>query len=260
MSVPIPGGSNAELPSVSLLFILHLAVQVGLIVHVIKTGRNTAWIIAIAFLPVVGWIAYAVVEVLPSILGGRTARRARSGVQRMIDPDRDLRRASAEVQISGNVDARRRLGEELLERGQFAEASEVYEGALKGIFEQDATLLLGLARAQFGKEAFAEARATLERLRHHNPEYQSPDAQLLYARALEALGALEEAESAYAAAAAGYPGAEARLRYALLLKRRGKTEEGRRLLQDLLDGAKLGPSHYRRAQAQWLDIARRELR
>jgi hypothetical protein len=245
---------------VSLFVILTLVVQVGLIVHVIKTGRNTAWIIAIAFLPVVGWIAYAVVEVLPSILGGRSARRARSSVQRMIDPDRDLRRASAEVQISGNVDARRRLGEELLERGQFAAAVEVYEGGLKGIFEHDSALLLGLARAQFGKQAFAPARATLERLQHHNPEYRSPDAQLLYARALEALGALEEAESAYAGAAAGYPGAEARLRYALLLKRRGKTEEAQRFLEDLLDGAKLGPAHYRRAQAQWLDIARRELR
>ena len=43
----------------------------------------------------------------------------RSGVQRMIDPDRDLRRASAEVEISGNVDARRRLAEELFERGQY---------------------------------------------------------------------------------------------------------------------------------------------
>jgi hypothetical protein len=244
---------------VSLIFILTLAVQVGLIVHVIKTGRNTAWILAIAFLPVVGWVAYAVVEVLPSILSGRTARRARSGMRRVIDPDRDLRRAMAEVQISGNVDARRRLGEELLERRQFAEAAEVYQGGLKGIFEHDSTLLLGLARAQFGRDAFAEARATLERLRQHNPEYKSPDVELLYARTLEALGALAEAEGAYAGAAAGYPGAEARLRYALLLKRRGKTEEGRHLLQDLLDGAKLGPAHYRRAQAQWLDIARREL-
>jgi hypothetical protein len=245
---------------VSWLFIVTLAVQVGLIVHVIKTGRNTAWIIAIAFLPVVGWIAYAVVEVLPSILGGRTARRARSSVQRMIDPDRDLRRATAEVQISGNVDARRRLAEELLERGQFVEAAEVYEGGLKGIFEHDSTLLHGLAQAQFGSGAFTQARATLERLQQHNPEYRSPEAKLLYARALEALGALEEAETSYAAAAAGFPGAEARLRYALLLKRRGKSEEARRLLEDLLDGAKLGPAHYRRAQAQWLDIARRELR
>jgi hypothetical protein len=242
-----------------LFLILSLAIQAGLIVHVIKTGRNMLWIWAIALLPLAGPIAYIAVEILPEFFGGRAARRAKSGMQRMIDPDRNLRRASAEVEISGNVDARRRLAEELLERGQFDAAAEVYLGGLKGIFEHDPTLLMGLARAQFGRKDFAAARTTLERLRQNNPDFKSMDADLLYARTLDALDALEEAERAYAEVAAGYPGAEARLRYALLLKRRGKVEEAQLILKDLLDSAKLGPAHYRRAQGQWLDLARREL-
>jgi hypothetical protein len=242
-----------------LISILAIAVQVGLIVHVIKTGRSMIWILALGLLPLVGSIAYVVVEILPEMLGGKTARRAKSGVQRMMDPDRDLRRASAEVEISGNVDARRRLAEELLERSQFDAAIDVFQGGLKGIFEHDPTLLVGLARAQFGKQDYAAARTTLERLTQHNPDFKSADAQLLYARTLEALNALEEAEQAYAALAPGFPGAEARLRYGLLLKRRGKLPEAQRVLKDLLDGAKLGPAHYRRAQAEWLERARREL-
>jgi hypothetical protein len=242
-----------------LIPILSIAVQVGLIVHVIKTGRNTLWIMALAFLPVVGSLAYVVAELLPDLMGGRTARRAKSGMQRMMDPDRDLRRASAEVEISGNVDARRRLAEELLERSQFDAAIDVYQGGLRGIFEHDPTLLLGLARAQFGKQDFAAARAALERLTQHNPDFKSADAQLLYARTLEAQDALDEAEHVYETLAPGFPGAEARLRYGLLLKRRGKTPQAQSVLKDLLDGAKLGPAHYRRAQAEWLERARREL-
>ncbi|MGO9512218.1 MAG: tetratricopeptide repeat protein [Steroidobacteraceae bacterium] len=243
----------------SLIVVLSLAVQAALIVHVIKTGRNSLWIWAIALLPPVGPIAYVAVEILPELVGGRTARRARAGMQRMIDPDRELRRASVEVEISGNVDARRRLAEELLDRNQYDAAIEIYEGGLKGVFEHDPTLLLGLARAQFAKNNFAAARVAMERLIQHNPEFKSADGQLLYARTLEAQDALDEAEHEYAAVAPGYPGAEARFRYALLLKRRGKLEEARGILKDLLDGAKLGPAHYRRAQAQWLDRARREL-
>ena len=242
-----------------LIPILSIVVQAALIVHVIKTGRNMLWIWAIALLPLVGSAAYAAAEILPELMGGRTARRARSGVQRMIDPDRTLRRASAEVEISGNVDARRRLAEELLDRGQYDDAADAYQGGLKGIFEHDPPLLLGMARAQFGKQDYAAARAALERLTQHNPDFKSPDAQLLYARTLEAQDALEEAEQAYAAVAPGYPGAEARLRYGVLLKRRGKTQEAHRVLKDLLDGAQLGPAHYRRAQAEWLERARREL-
>ena len=236
-----------------------MLIQAALIVHVIRTGRNTLWIFAIGLLPGVGSLAYLIAEVLPDLLGGRTARRARSGVQRMIDPNRDLRRAAAEVEISGNVDARRRLGEELFERGQFDEAVEVYRGGLKGVFEFDPTLLLGVAQALFGKQDFAAARAALESLARHNPDFKSADAQLLYARTLEAEEALDEAERQYALIAPAFPGAEARLRYGLLLKRRGKPAEAQRVLKDLLDGAKLGPAHYRRAQAQWLDRARREL-
>jgi hypothetical protein len=239
--------------------ILSLLIQAALIIHVIKTGRNTLWILAIGLLPGIGSLAYVIAEVLPELFGGRTARRAKTGMQRMIDPNRDLRRAAAEVEISGNVDARRRLGEELYERSQFEEAIDVFRGGLKGIFEHDPTLLLGLAKAQFGKGDYAGARSTLEGLSQHNPDFKSADAHLLYARTLEAQDSLEDAEREYALIAPGYPGAEARLRYGLLLKKRGKLQEAQRVLKDLLDGAKLGPAHYRRAQSEWLDRARREL-
>jgi hypothetical protein len=239
--------------------ILSILIQAALIVHVIKTGRNQLWIWAIALLPGIGALAYVAAEVLPELFGGRSARRATASVRRMLDPDRELRRASAEVEISGNVDARRRLAEELFERSQYDRAIDVYRGGLKGIFEHDPTLLLGLARAQFAKQDFAAARGTLELLTRQNPDFKSADAQLLYARTLDAQNALDDAEREYAALAPGYPGAEARFRYGLLLKRRGKLQEAQRVLKDLLDGSRLSPAHYRRAQAEWLERARREL-
>ncbi len=242
--------------------VLSLIVQVALIVHVIRTGRNMLWILAIALLPMAGSLAYAIVEILPEFAGagrGGGAGRARKSMLRIFDPDRNLRRASAEVEISGNVDARRRLAEELYDRGQYDRVIEVCKAGLAGIFEHEPTLLLELARAQFAKQDFAAARDSLERLARHNPEFKSTAGRLLYARALEESGALEQAESEYAAIAPDYPGAEARLRYGLILKRRGKTADARRVFGDLLASAKIAPAHYRRAQAQWLAIARREM-
>lgn len=243
----------------SLIFILTLALQAALIVHVIKTGRNNLWIWAIALLPAAGSLAYVVVEILPGVFGGRTARRTRAGVQRLIDPDRDLRQAAAAVEFSGNVDARLRLAEQLRARGQYAQAISVYEAGLTGIFVHDPSLLLGLAHAQFAAGEHAAARDSLERLWRHDATFQSADGRLLYAQVLEATQDLDAAEDEYAAVAPGYPGAEARLRQALFLKRRGKIEEARRILKDLLAGAQLGPVHYRKAQAEWLQKARREL-
>jgi len=243
-----------------IFFILSLALQAALIVHVIRTGRNTLWIWAIALLPAAGPLAYIVVELLPGLYGSGAARRASRRMRRMIDPDQGLREARAAVEMSGNVDARRRLGEQLFQRGDFERAIAVYTEGLRGVFEHDPTLLQGLAQAQFAASRYAAARSSLERLREHAAGLVPPDVGLLYARALEASGELDLAAKEYAAIAPGYPGAEARLRQAQLLKRTGKPQEAAQLLRELLRTAELAPPHYRKAQAGWLDSAARELR
>ena len=242
-----------------IFLVLSLAIQVALIIHVIRTGRNQLWILAIALLPGAGWLAYIIAEILPGMLGSRGARRASRQVRRLIDPDRDLREASAAVEFSGNVDARRRLGEQLYQRGDHAQAVEVYAGGLRGVFEHDPTLLAGLARAQFAAGDFSAARSTLERLAAHNPAAVSPETGLLYARALEDSGDTAAALAQYAVISPGFPGAEARLRHALLVRKTGDAAEASRMLRELLRAAELAPAHYRRAQAQWLERAAREV-
>lgn len=245
---------------VSPYLIISLAIQAALIAHCIRSGRNFLWIWAIALIPLAGPLAYVVVELLPALLRGESARRARRGVQRAIDPDRDLRQASAQVAMSGDVDSRKRLGEQLFGRGQYEEAAQAFAGGLTGIFEHDPTLLMGLARCQFARGEFGAARSSLDRLIKHNPEFRSAEGHLLYARALEEEGNTTQALQEYAVLDGSYPGAEARLRHGLLLKRLGRDEEAQRVLKELLDSAQIAPRHYRKAQAQWLDRAARELR
>ncbi|HZF25373.1 MAG TPA: tetratricopeptide repeat protein [Steroidobacteraceae bacterium] len=242
-----------------LYLIVSLAIQVGLIVHVIRTGRNSLWIWAIALIPVAGPIAYIIAEVLPDLFRSRAARRATAAVRRSLDPERELRRYSSEVKISGNLDSRRRYAEELTSHGQFDAAIEAYRAALSGLYEHDPQLLLGLARAQFGKTDFAAARDTLDRLIKQNPDFKSADGHLLYARSLESEGDLDKALEEYRALATYYPGAEARVRHGQLLKRRGDADGAHRVFSELLDSAQLAPAHYRKAQREWLDLARREL-
>ncbi|MBS0614142.1 MAG: tetratricopeptide repeat protein [Proteobacteria bacterium] len=243
----------------SAYLIVSLLIQAALIAHCIRSGRNFLWIWAIALIPLAGPLAYIVVELLPALLRGETARRARKGMRRAIDPDKELRQASAQAAMSGDVDSRKRLGEQLFDRGQFAQSAQAFAGGLTGIFEHDPTLLMGLARCQFAQGQFAAARASLDRLIEHNPDFKSTEGHLLYARSLEQEGEAERALQEYAVLEGSYPGAEARLRYGLLLKRLGRTEDARRVLKELLDSAQLAPRHYRKAQARWLEWAAREL-
>jgi len=239
--------------------VIMFALQVALIVHVIRTGRNSLWIWAIALIPLAGSIAYVIVEVLPGLVRSRGAQRATAAVRRTLDPHRDLRRYSNEVKVSGNIDSRRRYADELTAHGEFDAAIEAYRGALSGLYEHDPQLLLGLARAEFAKGDARAARETLDRLIRENPDFKSADGHLLYARALEGEGNLDKALEEYRVLSGYYPGAEARVRYGQLLKRRGDLEGAHRVFQELLDSAQVAPAHYRRVQREWLELARREL-
>jgi hypothetical protein len=56
-----------------LIFIGSLLVQVLLIIHCVKTGRNQLWIWVLALLSLPGAIAYIAVEIVPELLGSRGA-------------------------------------------------------------------------------------------------------------------------------------------------------------------------------------------
>ncbi|TLY75691.1 MAG: tetratricopeptide repeat protein [Gammaproteobacteria bacterium] len=244
-----------------LFLILSLLVQAAFIVHVIKTGRNQLWIwvLIIPGLALAGILAYLVVEILPALFRSRAAQRAGRGLRKAIDPERDLRRYESEVRVADNVASRQRYAEELVRRERYDEAIAQYREALTGLYEHDPNLMLGLAQAQFGKGEASAARATLDELIRHNPDFRSPTGHLLYARALEAEGNVPKALEEYAVLAPSYPGAEASVRYAQLLKAQGRVAEAQKVVRELLEQARIAPGHYRRAQRSWLDAAQRLL-
>lgn len=240
-----------------LYLILSIIIQVILIIHVIKTGRNQIWIWVLALLSVPGAIAYIVVELLPDVFRSRAAQRTARGLKKAMDPTADLRRYENEARVTGNVAARQRYAEELTRQGRFDDAIAQFREALTGLYEHDPNLMLGIARAQFGKGDATGARSTLDDLIRLNPDFRSPEGHLLYARSLETEGNIEKAIEEYRVLAASYPGAEAAVRFAQLLKAQGRTDESRQVARDLLEQARIAPAHYRRAQKSWLDAAER---
>ncbi|MGB8327484.1 MAG: tetratricopeptide repeat protein [Steroidobacteraceae bacterium] len=239
--------------------ILSIVIQALLVVHCIKTGRNTIWIWVIVLLPLAGPLAYLAVELVPDLLRSRGTRRAVRTVRKTLDPGKDLRRYAAEARVSGGVAARQRYADELARQGRHDDAIVEYRAILTGLYEHDPNILLALAQAQFQKGDAAGARATLERLIERNPDFKSADGHLLYARAAEAAGDVPKALEEYRVLAGYYSGAEAPVRYARLLRSQGRDAEAQRVLQELLDHAQLAPEHYRRVQSEWLDAARHEL-
>jgi hypothetical protein len=252
-SAPRPG-VTMPIAGLSLMFL----VQIALVVHALRTGRNTLWIWVLVLLPPFGVIAYVIIELWPEVAASRRVRRGLRDLQRVADPNRDLRAAAADAAVADTVVAKLRLAEQQLRRGDAHAAIATYRSGLRGLYEHDPALLSGLAGAQYAAGDLAGARASLELLTAHAAAVRSPDAHVLYARVLAELGDLSASEREFRAVAAYYPGAEAKVRHARLLKQMGQAHEAEAIFADVLRSAAIAPRHVRRAQSEWIRIAEQE--
>ena len=237
----------------TLTTVLIWLLQLALVIHVLKTGRSRYWIIVLLFMPLIGALAYFVIELLPEFSGSISGQRAVRSVKQTLNPGADLRQHEAAWKQSANVDNSRRYAEALMDSGKTSEAEDVINQALKGLFATEPTLLLLRARLEFEAGRTKPAVDTLETLQDHNPDFRSAEGHLLYARALEAEGRIDQAIKEYSAVSGYYPGVEARYRLGLCLDTAGNESAARAEYESILNDAKLAPPHFRKSQKTWLD-------
>jgi hypothetical protein len=237
--------------------IVAMLINVGLIVHAAKTGRFNPWGYILIMLPGIGALAYVLVELAPEWFGSPQGQRTRGRVVKTLDPERRYRELADQFAAVDTIGTRGALAEECLVVGKYWAALEHFNEILARPHGSEPVYMLGRARAEFGLGRFTDAVATLDELRGKWPDYQSAEGHLLYARALEESDQLKEAADEYAAVSNYYPGAEARVRYGLLLRKVGRDREAEALFTELLAQMRRAPRYVRKLQAEWIRIAER---
>ena len=242
------------------ILVVLTVVNILLILHAAKTGRFLPWGFIILMMPGIGALAYGAMVLIPEWFGSHQGRQARNSAGRALDPDRQYRALKDQVEIADTIANRAALAEECLARGRYREAEAHYDSVLAKPLGDEPGNVLGKARALFGDGRSAETVELLDRLRERWPDYESAEGHLLYARALEESGRLAEAADEYRDLSNYHAGAEPRVRYALALRKLGRETEARETLRDVIRQLELAPRYVRKAQAEWLAIARQSLK
>jgi hypothetical protein len=240
--------------------IILAVIDLTLVVHAAKTGRFSPWAYVILMIPGFGALAYVLVELMPEWLGSYQGQKARKRFVSTVNPERQYRALIDQLAIADTIANRDALATECLTLGRFEEAKHHYDEIVARPLGEEPVFFLGRARAEFGLGRSADTVATLDELRRRWPDYQSADGHLLYARALEEIGRTDEAIEEYKALAGYFPGAEARVRYGMLLDRLGHQTEARLVFTDLLTHMRRAPKYVRKVQAEWIGMAEKALR
>jgi hypothetical protein len=228
--------------------------DIMLVYHAAKTGRLQPWAFIILMVPGIGAVAYVVVELVPELLGGHQAQQARRRIANKLD-----RELADRLDATDTIVNRAALAAECMAVGRFDEARRHYDHILKLPMGEEPLYALGKAKAEFELNRSAEALTTLDDLQARWPDFRSAEGHLLYARALAEVGRTEEALEEFHAVSAYFVGAEARVRYGLLLDLVGRRTEAKVVFTELLIQMKRAPKHVRTVQAEWLAIAEKRL-
>lgn len=236
-----------------------LLLDITLIYHASRTGRLQPWAFIILMVPLIGALAYIAVELVPEWFSSPGARQARQRVANRLDPEKRYRELSDHLAGADTIANRAALAEECANIGRFGEAEAHYDHILKLPMGHDPAYALRKAQAEFAAKRPTDALTTLDDLQKQWPDFDSADAHLLYARALTEVGRLDEALEEYHALASYFPGAEARVRYGMLLQTVGRSAEARMVFNELLIQMRRAPKYLRKAQAEWLSIAEKQI-
>lgn len=239
--------------------ILSLLLQVLCIVHVFRTGRNTAWIMAIAFLPMVGILAYFIVEILPGLPRDRRVREARTKIADKMDPERRVREAREAAEFSDTAGHRLELGDALMARERYAEALDQYRAAERLSPHVDRAIGMRVADAAYEAGRLAEALAAIDALPETISQTELDRRALLRAKIAEADDRPQDALIIYREIVGRVPGDEVRCRMAALLIASGDRRGARALLQEVEIRMKRTPPVTLKAEAAMYDWVKRTL-
>jgi len=241
---------------------LIVAIEVMLIIDVIRNGRNQLWIMALVFLPGPATIAYLVLEVYPRLQGNRHVRTARAKAVAALDPEREVRAARDALDLADTAANRIRLADALAELGRYGEALPLLRQAIER-GPLDMRTGEKLARAEFETGDAAAALATLDASPPPSAQFDRDRQMLLRARILDSLGQKDEALALYADLVTRLPGEEGRCRYAALLLEQGWDKKARAVLEEVEGRMKRLDRQQRAAEAdmyRWATDKLRELR
>jgi hypothetical protein len=229
-------------------------VQLGLIIHVFKTGRPYFWFWVLLVAPVIGGIAYVLIELLPNLQSpGNSFTLWKPRAWR-------IRALRAELEESDTVKLRLCLANELLAGGKAPEACAVAEECLNGAFRDDPHTLARVARFRLEAGKYHDALVALDQVRVEADRMLGNEVAFLRGWAFVQAGRQTEAQPILRTLESVLLGEQPRYFLAVSLEQSGNRTEARAIWEDIRKRFRRAGRGWRRAEQRWFKLAGERLK
>jgi len=231
-------------------------IQLGLLIHVFRTGRPYWWNWVLLMAPLLGGLVYFAVEILPT-LHRPDAAGFLAGLKPRAWRIRDLQAELAESDI---VKTRLTLAAELAAAGRPQEAHATAAAALTGVFRDDPHTLAAVARRTIEIGQWDDALALLGRVNAKADRMLADEVALLRARALIGASRFGEAEPFLRSLDGRFVGEEPHCHLAAVLQATGRSAQAVEIWRDVLKRYRRSTPAWRRTEKPWFRVAQQRLR
>ena len=209
-------------------YYLILGFQGYCIYHMYKNRNPYYWAFLIMFLPVIGCVIYLITQVYNK----RDAEKITSEITNIINPTKKIKDLEKQLEFSESYQNRVNLADAYLGIKDYKNAISHYLESLEGNQQNDLYVFKQLIECYFNIEENEKVVLYAEKIKDHS-EFKKSRSQFLYGLALERIGKVDEAEANLKAIDIRYSFYNERLIYAKFLLNRGKTEEGKAVLEEI---------------------------
>jgi hypothetical protein len=235
-----------------------ILLQVFCVVHALRRGYPTQFVLIILVFPLIGSLAYLTIEIGPDLYH-RYMRRHINKLRPKQDPFQELLALQKQVKYHPTAENQHRLSKIYQQIGHFNESISLLDNLLQQkAFSADPYLLLDKANAHFALNDFQSTKEILDVLKRENPSFQSPAGDLLYARTLSELGFVQEANIAFELLESHFHGLESSYYFLQHLRKLNNFPRAKEVLENMQNRYQRLPQHYRQAQQAWLKQAQRD--
>ncbi len=225
-------------------YFLVIALQAFCVYHAIKNRNDYYWFFVIIFLPAIGSVIYLFTQVFNK----KDLDTVQNEIATVINPSKKIQDLQKQLDFADTFQNRIHLADAFLEIKEYTNAINEYETALNGNYDTDLGVVKKLVEGYYQIQNYEKAIFCAKKI-INKPDFKGSRSQFLYGLSLEEQGQSEEAEKQLRQIDQRYSNYNERYMLAQFLVEKGKTEDAREILSEIITESqhmtKLNRNRYR---------------